>query len=212
MNHQHALDLLSNALRRPLPGHDGFLKMSGYPRPDMDLVGRMIPPPRESAVLALIYPKVNEAHVLLMLRPQYDGVHSGQVAFPGGRREEEDSSLEDTALREFREETGARTDGVTLLGSLSPVYIPPSRSLVTPFVGSTLELAPLDPDPREVDVLIETPLAELLQEDILKKGDRYVQVMGRTMEVPYFDVQGHMVWGATAMMIAELRDLFRGQG
>jgi hypothetical protein len=68
------------------------------------------------------------------------------------------------------------------------------------------------PDPYEVQALIEAPLELLLRADILKKGDRFVQVMERTMEVPYFDVQGHMVWGATAMMIAELRDLFGGQG
>jgi 8-oxo-dGTP pyrophosphatase MutT (NUDIX family) len=212
VTYEEALQQLTEAFRRPLPGHDRFLRMSGYPRPDLDQVRSMVPPPRESAVLAMVYPKGLTAHVMLMVRPQYDGVHSGQVAFPGGRREEVDATLKDTALREFREETGAAIEGVTVHGSLSPVYIPPSRSLVTPYVASTAELGPLMPDPYEVQALIEAPLELLLRADILKKGDRFVQVMERTMEVPYFDVQGHMVWGATAMMIAELRDLFGGQG
>lgn len=207
MNYERSIDLLRGALQQSLPGHDDLLRLSGYPRPDLDAVRAMDPPPRESAVLAVLYPKGLEAHVLLMLRPVYDGVHSGQVAFPGGRREEVDVDLSATALREFREETGAGTDGIQVLGPLSPVYIPPSRSLVTPFVAHTTELGPVAPDAREVAALIEAPISLLLRSDILKRGDRFVQVMGRRMEVPYFDVLGHMVWGATALMIAELRHL-----
>jgi 8-oxo-dGTP pyrophosphatase MutT (NUDIX family) len=204
---QEAVFRLQRSFTQELPGHDAFLRMSGYPRPDLDAVRRMDPPPRESAVLAMLYERAGQAHVLLMLRPEYDGVHSGQIAFPGGRREPEDPDLLHTALREFREETGSMPAGLLHLGSLSPVYIPPSRSLVTPFVAAVDELGPLSPDPREVAALIEAPVALLLRDDILRTGDRHVQVMGRTMQVPYFDVHGHMVWGATAMMIAELRAL-----
>ncbi|MBK6830772.1 MAG: CoA pyrophosphatase [Flavobacteriales bacterium] len=124
-------------LGKPLPGHDGFLELSGYKRPDLDAARRQDPPPRESAVLALIYPKDDLPHILLMLRPTYEGVHSGQVAFPGGRREPDDASLHATALREFTEETGASVANIEVLGVLSPVYIPPSRSLVTPYIGVT---------------------------------------------------------------------------
>lgn len=198
---------LQRSFNQGLPGHDAFLRMSGYLRPDLDAVRRMEPPPRESAVLAMLYERAGQAHVLLMLRPEYDGVHSGQVAFPGGRREPEDVDLWQTALREFREETGAMPAGLRPLGSLSPVYIPPSRSLVTPFVAAVHELGPVAPDPREVAALIEAPVALLLRDDILRTGDRHVHMMGRTMQVPYFDVQGQMVWGATALMIAELRAL-----
>ncbi len=207
MKLEEAIVRLEHAFRGDLPGHDDFLRMSGYPRPDMEAVLRMDPPPRESAVLALLYPRGQQAHVLLMLRPEYNGVHSGQVAFPGGRREPEDPDLRHTAEREFREETGASTADIMHLGSLSPVYIPPSRSLVTPFVAAVEQLGPLSPDPREVASLIEAPLELLLRDDILRTGERYVQVMGRSLQVPYFDVQGQMVWGATAMMIAELRAL-----
>lgn len=202
-------DHLRSRLAAGLPGHDGFLELSGYKRPDLEAARRTNPPPRESAVLALLYPKDDRPHVLLMLRPTYDGVHSGQVAFPGGRREIEDPSLEATALREFAEETGASVEGISILGALSPVYIPPSRSLVTPFIGMTTELGTLKPDPREVAELIHVPLTDLLRDDILRAREQYIAMMERSVEIPYFDVQGHVVWGATAMMIAELRELLR---
>ena len=198
---------LRTALRGPLPGHDHFLEISGYKRPDIASVMEQDPPPRASAVLALLYPKNDVLYTLLMLRPTYDGVHSGQVSFPGGKREPDDDSLEETALREFAEETGAVTSEIQLLGPLTPVYIPPSRALVTPYVGYAERLDSLSPDAQEVEQLIETPFEILLSKEILKRREQYIPVMGRSAEIPYFDVQGHVVWGATAMMIAELRAL-----
>lgn len=206
-DHRHLVEGLREALRNDLPGHDAFLHLSGYKRPDIDAAMRQEPHPRESAVLALLYPRAGALHTLLMLRPQYDGVHSGQVAFPGGRREEKDATLQHTALREFEEETGASTEGVVLLGELTRVYIPPSRSLVTPFVGFTEVLPPTVPDPHEVAALFETPLDELLRPDVVQVRRQYIQVLGREAEIPYFDLQGQVVWGATAMMLAELREL-----
>lgn len=202
-----ALEQVRRAMQAPLPGHDAFMELSGYPRPDLEQAMAQKPPPRESAVLALFYPKGGEVHTILMLRPTYQGVHSGQVGFPGGKRELVDDSLEHTALREFGEETGAVNTAIELVGRLSPIYIPPSRTLVTPFVGITAELGPLRPDPLEVAELIETPMERLLRDDILKRRTQMIRTLGRSAEVPYFDVDGHVVWGATAMMIAELREL-----
>ncbi len=212
MNRPGIIERLYDLLQRPLPGHDAFLELSGYKRLDVERAQRQDPPPRESAVLALVYPRSGELHCLLMLRPQYDGVHSGQVAFPGGKREAGDPSLQHTALREFMEETGADTSNVDVLGALSPVYIPPSRMLVTPYVGYAERIGPWKPDPAEVARLMETPLSALLREDILKRRDQYIAIMGRTVEIPYFDVDGETVWGATALMIAELRELLRPLG
>jgi 8-oxo-dGTP pyrophosphatase MutT (NUDIX family) len=204
---ERLLEGLRTALQGELPGHDAFLHLSGYKRPDLEAAQRLNPAPRESAVLALVYPRAGSLHTLLMLRPQYDGVHSGQVAFPGGRREDQDRDLRDTALREFSEETGAPAADFDVLGTLSRVYIPPSRSLVTPFVAWAPALPPTTPDPREVAALIETPLDELMRPDVVQVRRQYIQVLGREAEIPYFDLQGHVVWGATAMMLAELREL-----
>jgi 8-oxo-dGTP pyrophosphatase MutT (NUDIX family) len=201
------VDRLRRRLQDALPGHDKFLELSGYKRPDIERARQQDPPPRESAVLALLYPKEAALHCVLMVRPKYDGVHSGQVAFPGGKREPSDVTLAHTALREFMEETGADTSSVDLLGALSPVYIPPSRMLVTPFVGYAERIGPWRPDPKEVDRLLEVPLALLLRSDILQRREQYIEIMGRSVEIPYFDVYGEVVWGATALMIAELREL-----
>lgn len=203
------VDRLQRKLEGPLPGHDRFLELSGYKRPDIERARALDPPPRESAVLVLLYPKEEGTHLLLMVRPTYDGVHSGQVSFPGGKREPGDADLSATALREFEEETGAGTSEVRMLGRLSPIYIPPSRMLVTPFVGHAPIIGPWHPDPSEVARLLEVPLELILREDVLKRRVQYIQLMGGDVEIPYYDLLGEVVWGATAMMIAELRELLR---
>jgi len=203
------LGKLRTGLQGPLPSHDGFLEQAGYKRADLDASLEEDTAPRESAVLALIYPRPAGLFTLLMLRPEYDGVHAGQVSFPGGRREAKDTDLRATALREFREETGIGTQGIEHLGALSRVYIPPSRSLVSPFVAYSPELGPARPDPREVQALIEAPLADLLKEDVIQHRDQFIPIAGRVARVPYFELAGHVVWGATAMMLWEIRELLR---
>ena len=206
------IEKLRRSLEGPLPGHDGLPEVSGYRRPDPHKVLQRDPPPREGAVLVLIYPRDQALHTLLMLRPVYEGVHSGQISFPGGKKEEQDRSLEETALREFNEETGAMSDEILVLGRLSPIFIPPSDVVVTPVIAYTTAVSGFDPDPNEVAELIETPLADLLHRDLLRSRKQHVSVLGRELEVPYYDVKGHVVWGATAMMIAELRELFHRLG
>ncbi len=208
MNLSEEVERLKRALRDPLPGHAVLAELSGYPRPPVEHALRLEPTPQASAVLVLLYPKEEQLHTMLMLRPEYAGVHSGQIGFPGGKQEPGDASLLHTALREFNEETGASTDGVDIQGSLSPIHIPPSRTIVTPFIGYVGQLGDLDPDPLEVAALIETPVKELLRPTILKRKFHHVPLLGGEVEIPYYDVQGHVVWGATAMMIAELRELF----
>jgi 8-oxo-dGTP pyrophosphatase MutT (NUDIX family) len=199
---------LRRQVEGPLPGHDAFMALSGYKRPDLASVMAQVPPPRASAVLIALHPHQGELHTVLMVRPEYDGVHAGQVGFPGGHREPMDADDAATALREFQEEMGADVAAFEVLRALTPVYIPPSRSLVIPVLAYVPELGPLAPDPREVAAVIHTPVAHLLRDDILKRTRVHVRTVGQAMQVPYWDVQGHVVWGATAMMIAELRELF----
>lgn len=200
---------LRDALRAALPGHDGFLAQAGYERAQLEASLKKDGAPRESAVLMLLYPRPTGLHTLLMLRPRYEGVHGGQVSFPGGRREQHDVDLWQTALREFREETGLSTEGMERVGALSQVYIPPSRSLVSPFVGYMGSPGTPSPDPREVQELIEAPLDELLKDDVIRHRDQFIHIAGRVTRVPYFDLSGHVVWGATAMMLWELREVLR---
>ncbi len=204
------IDHLRHRLREGPPGHDRFMELSGYQRPDIADVIRQQPPPKESAVLVLLYPHESELRTLLMLRPDYDGVHSGQVAFPGGHREPHDVDLRHTALREFTEETGASHAGFEVLGEMTRVYIPPSRTLVTPVLAYAGALGPTSPDPHEVAALIPVSVQHLMRHDILKHRMQYIAMLGREVEVPYWDVAGHAVWGATALMIAELRELLQG--
>ena len=205
--HHDLIEQVRERLSHPLPGHDDFRELSGYQRPDLATVKRQVPPPKESGVLALLYPSGSELHTMLMLRPAYDGVHSGQVGFPGGHREPGDTDIVATALREFQEETGAESASFDVLGTLTPVYIPPSRALVTPVIAYTAKLGELNPDPREVAALIPVAVSHLMRDDILKRTKLFVSILQREVEAPYWDVDGHVVWGATALMIAELRKL-----
>lgn len=201
------IERIRKGLATELPGHDSFLKYTGYRRELIDEALRNEPAPRHSAVLIAIFSVGSTLRTVLIKRPEYDGAHSGQVAFPGGRKEPEDIDLEQTARREFTEETGASVDRFEVLGSMSQLYIPPSRSLVTPYVA--VGTGPLDyePDPIEVDLILETDLQEIMEPGILKFTDRFVSTTRRRSPVPYFSVANEVVWGATAMMIAELRQL-----
>lgn len=198
---------LRAALNAPLPGHEAFAALSGYPRPTVNAALAATPPPRESAVLILIHPREGVDHTLLMRRTIYPGVHSGQIGFPGGKREPDDPSLDATALREFQEETGADTAAFEVVGHLTRIHIPPSRTLVTPVVAWAPELGPLQPDPREVAALLHVPLTELLRDENLLRKPFRLNAEEQDRLVAYWKLANETVWGATALMIAELRTL-----
>ncbi len=197
---------LSRALQGPLPGEEAHQRMTSYRRPSSQQIHvneyREL---REGAVLVLLYPKGKALHTVMMRRPKYEGVHSDQVSFPGGKREEQDQHLHHTALREAQEEVGIRPENVELIGQLTQVFIPPSRFMVTPFVGYSTHAPQLSPDPKEVASVIETPVEIFLQEETLMQKRVKVNSMGTHLKVPCFHIQGHAIWGATAMMLSELK-------
>ncbi len=200
---------LEQALRKPLPGHAAHSKIVSYARPSIEEAMNKYKNPKQSAVLVLLYPKNDQLHTLLMLRTAYEGVHSAQISFPGGRKEDHDPDLEATALRETSEETGIMTDNIKMLGQLSEVYIPPSDFLVSPFVAYSEKPGTFHPDPLEVDELIETSLDHLMDDTNIKQKEIFVRMINSKVKAKYFDVNGHVVWGATAMMISELREVLR---
>ena len=164
---------------------------------------------RRAGVLALFYPNLDgEVFLILILRKTYRGVHSAQVGFPGGKEEESDGSLEDTALRETFEEVGVPIADMTVLKAMSPLYIPPSNFTVFPFIGSTEHTPVFTKQDDEVEDLIEVSLNDFLNDD--HATNVFVMTsLKKKLEVPAFTFNGHIVWGATAMMLSEIKDLLK---
>lgn len=164
---------------------------------------------KQSAVLVLVYPGKSDLEVVLMQRNFYDGPHSGQVSFPGGKREPEDESLEVTARREFGEEVGVQEAEIQILGELSVLYIPPSNFLVTPYIGYMNSTPKFQPDESEVTRLLTPTLKCLFSEGT--KSVEPVDVFGQQqrINVPCYKYDGEIIWGATAMMLSELEVLYK---
>lgn len=178
----------------------------GYKRALPDEARKLDPAPKESAVLMLLFQRRNEWHTLFMLRPDGTGVHSNQLSFPGGKLENNETSLE-AALRETFEEVGIESHDIRILGSLSPLYIPPSHFVVQPYLG-VLSMEPqFTPNAMEVVKLIEFPITHFSIEPIIFEKDIFIPSMNRNVRAKYFDVHGYTLWGATAMMVQEFRSI-----
>jgi 8-oxo-dGTP pyrophosphatase MutT (NUDIX family) len=200
---------LRHDLAGDLPGQIAQYQMAPQPRPNGALpYDQPRPDARRGGVLILLYPRQRDeeddwaVHLPLILRPTYNGVHSGQVALPGGGFEEGDGDLTGTALREAYEEIGAPADQLMLLGQLSPLYVFVSNYLVFPTVAWTPNPPGFRIDPYEVAQLLETPLVDLLNPANRQREERALR--DRMADVPFFAVQGQKIWGATAMMLSEL--------
>ena len=164
--------------------------------------------PRKAAVMMLIYPKDTKAHLVLIVRNSYPGVHSSQIAFPGGKVELEDESLAHTALRETHEEIGIHPENIKVIKTFTEIYIPPSNFLVAPFLGISHSELTFTEQIEEVAGIIEVPLLDFLNEKniVTKKMDTSY---GTDINVPTFKINEHYVWGATAMMMSELKEVLK---
>ncbi|KAB1155677.1 NUDIX hydrolase [Flavobacterium luteum] len=164
--------------------------------------------PRAAAVMMLFYPKNKKTHLVLIIRNSYFGVHSSQIAFPGGKVEHNDKSIEYTALRETEEEIGVAIDKITVIKAFTEVYIPPSNFMVFPFLGYCKEELVFKPDPKEVAGILELSLADFLDENVIVNKSMSTSY-SEDIVVPAFKVQEHYVWGATAMMMSELKEMLK---
>lgn len=201
------IERLRDRLGAPLPGEEAQFCMAPLARPRMKEALAAAPEVRQSAVLILFFPVQDDWRIVLMKRPDYDGTHSGQISIPGGRLEQGESYRQ-AAFREFSEEIGVDVPCCNLLGNLSELFIPPSNYLVQPFVGYVAERPDYVPDPVEVESIIELSVERLMQEETVQRG-RVLLSSGVWIESPYYEVAGHMVWGATAMILSELKAVLR---
>jgi 8-oxo-dGTP pyrophosphatase MutT (NUDIX family) len=209
--HELYFEKVRRRLQSALPGEKAQLRMAAAGRTRLGTSPSPNAETRTGAVLLLFYPHQGLIHVPMIRRPVYPGVHSGQVAFPGGRVDEADENLVGTALREAHEEVGVRPAEVEVLGLLTPLFVHASNFVVHPVVGATRSRPDFRPDPYEVDALLEVPLTEL--QDVTRIGSKEIIVReGIAIEAPYYDLQGHTVWGATAMMVSELLEVLRSLG
>ena len=196
---------LKGRLTLELPGEEAQYRMAPRMRLRMQEALAQAKRPQQSAVLLYLYPEQGDWRIVLMKRPEYDGAHGGQVSIPGGRLEPGEDHTQ-AALREFKEETGVSVRKSQLLGKLSELFISPSQFLVRPFVACAEDRPEFDPDPVEVEQIIELPVSALMNEETVKRG-RVCLSTNVIVETPYFEVEGHMVWGATAMILSELKVL-----
>jgi 8-oxo-dGTP pyrophosphatase MutT (NUDIX family) len=196
---------LSLRLNQPLPGREAQVKMAPYPVDENRFQENLKRPSRAGGVMILLYPHRGDVYLPLMKRPVYSGAHSGQVSFPGGKFEQQDIDLKATALRETEEEIGVSPERVELIGGLSDLFIIASNFKVSPAVGFTPHRPTFVPDPIEVESVLEVSLTQLM--DTSRRGVEKMTFGDYTIHSPYFDVEGHIVWGATAMMLSEFLEV-----
>lgn len=201
------LAVLQNGFLNELPGPEAQYKMvpPGRPRPNFLAIKKQNP--RLAGVLALFYPVKNAPHIVLIKRHSYPGVHSNQIGLPGGKVEPIDQSITETALRETEEEIGVPRHQIQLLNQLTQVFIPPSNFLVQPMVGVCSVKPQFIPDNFEVKELIELPVKNLFFNAFVP--ELRVEARGQNLNVPAYKINNQVIWGATAMMLAEIEAVIK---
>ncbi len=208
MDFDYFLSLISRIEKAHLGGKSSHAKMIPKERKLITLGEVEKANPRIAAVLALFYPDENNlTNFLLILRADYDGTHSSQISFPGGKYEKQDENLQTTALRETFEEVGVGVEDIKIMKRLTDTFIPPSNFLVSPFFGVTNK-RPEFMTNHEVEAIIEVRLTDLLNDDMVTKRHMSTSYM-ENIEVPCFNLNNLSVWGATAMMLSEIKDLIK---
>lgn len=210
MDFEALISGINERLAFPLPGNVAQVRMSSIRR-IAELARKEPKDYVKSSVLILLYPSGDEICFVVILRPDYNGVHSGQISLPGGKFEDSDKSLQFTALREVYEEIGVAPEQIQILGQLTDLYIPPSNFMVTPFIGFTRSRPRFEADPSEVAKIIEIRLSELSNRNNIK--NRKVRIIfGLWIKVPCWVIDGNIIWGATAMILSEFQELLNYKG
>ncbi len=209
MNNFNAfIDDLKRALADPLPGREAQFFMEPLTRQIELERQRNRANAKLSAILILLYPKDKKICTVMIKRPVYDGVHSGQIAFPGGKKEEEDIDLIQTALRETEEEIGIKQNSINFIGLLTNLYIPPSNFNVQPVIAYTKSMPNFILEENEVDSILEIDIEEFIKpQNIMHK-----KVLSRNnlrLSVICYFIQNEIIWGASAMIISEFVEIIK---
>ncbi len=210
LKYRKKINRLKDRLQTQLPGKQAHQKMLARVT---DIPSQIPSDARASAVLSLIFPQEDELYLLLIKRTEDGSVHSGQISFPGGRQEPEDTDLRATALREAQEEVGIISSEVDILGGLTHLYIPVSNFLVYPFVAFAEKRPEYRLSTKEVAHVIEVPVREFLSENH-KKTVRIASAADKTFvrKVNAYELSdGSVIWGATAMILSELEEIMTEQ-
>lgn len=191
-----------------LPGIEAQFKLAPKLRLNYNAKKFKANDPKIAAVLALFYPNQNnEVTLLLTKRANYNGTHSGQISFPGGKVEQSDLNLKQTALRETFEEVGIIDEDIEVIREFTEVYIPPSNFLVTPFIGIIYN-KPVFKVNSEVAKIIEVPFSKFIDETNIGSIKITNSYMKET-SVPCFKIDDSIIWGATAMILSEIREVLK---
>ncbi|HTB32172.1 MAG TPA: CoA pyrophosphatase [Bacteroidia bacterium] len=196
---------LKQEIGNGLPGWDAQKRMAPLGRIHEQYLPEVNKEAKESGVLVWLYPDKSKIYTRLILRTE-GGVHSGQVAFPGGKVEKTDESFWNTALREANEEIGLNKEEISLVGALTPLYIPPSNFWVHPFIGTSEKQESISISNAEVQTYFDVDIVCLLKPHSKQEGLIMLNT-GEQRITPSYVLDGHTVWGATAMILSELEEL-----
>ncbi|MCC5920661.1 MAG: CoA pyrophosphatase [Cyclobacteriaceae bacterium] len=206
------IEILSKEIQRGnLPGEHAQRLMSPRPVNDSRFNFKSTPTTRKGGVMILFYPDDDGVSFPLTLRASYQGVHGGEVSFPGGKMDPEDTDIVATAIRETEEEIGVRIDRNAVIGTLSPLFIPASNFMVYPSVAVMEEKPQFLQDQIEVAKILPTPLERVLKNDCVKEKHMLIRNQYEIIS-PYYDLHDQVVWGATAMILSELIFILKAQG
>jgi 8-oxo-dGTP pyrophosphatase MutT (NUDIX family) len=209
LNNAYLENFETKIKKNPLLGRKAHAKMMPISRKEeLEALDFSTLSPKFAAVLCLIYPKNGELHFPLILRNTYPGVHSNQVSFPGGKREKLDKNFEHTALRECEEEIGVLQTDIQILRQLSDIYIPPSNFQVKSFIGYCKETPQFLLQPEEVEQLIEVKVSDLLNDAVIITRNLSTSYAEK-IDVKAFKLNNFTVWGATAMILSEIKYLLK---
>ena len=205
MNFQRFITQLQITITNDIPGEESHQKMRVNCDQSIELpFSKKNSTP--AAVLILLYLEDNEIYFFLTKRTDALENHKGQISLPGGTQEGNEKLI-DTALRETQEEIGINKTSISIIGTITPLFVPVTGFMIYPFIGYSLNKLDPKPDPVEVAAIFSVNIS-----DLLSKENRTIEqrnIRGYDVQVPYFKLNDYKVWGATSMILSEFRDLIK---